>query len=322
MIGKHTIVVQNRAVHYKFDIERNISIIRGNSATGKTTLIGMIADYQSQGSASGVELICDKRCVAMTGLGERWKNSLDSISDSIVFIDEGEKYVSSKEFAEYIRGTDNYYVIATRNNLYDIPYSVEAVYEIKTSGKYGRLKKTYNSLRRLYTNYSEENIQFGSNDIVIVEDERSGYQFFEKVCEGFRTRCITARGKGNILSVAEKTGEEKKLIIADGAAFGPEMANVYGLANKRSYTLFLPESFEWLILNSNIITNGDIKKILEKPYDYIESGKYFSWEQYFTTFLIDISRNKEYAYSKSKINNYFLSKRNIRMILEEYFTDI
>ena len=166
MIGKHTIVVQNRAVHYKFDIERNISIIRGNSATGKTTLIGMIADYQSQGSASGVELICDKRCVAMTGVGERWKNTLENISDSIVFIDEGEKYVSSKEFAEYIRETDNYYVIATRNNLYDIPYSVEAVYEIKTSGKYGRLKKTYNSLKRLYTNYSEEDIQFGSNDIV------------------------------------------------------------------------------------------------------------------------------------------------------------
>lgn len=150
MIRKYTVLVQNRAVRYKFEIERNISIIRGNSATGKTTLINMIADFQSQGKASGVDLVCEKRCVAMIGVGSLWKNFLDNVSESIVFIDEGEKYGSSKEFAEYIRETDNYYVIATRNNLYDIPYSADAIYEIKSSGKYVRLKKTYNNLKRVY----------------------------------------------------------------------------------------------------------------------------------------------------------------------------
>ena len=86
----------------------------------------------------------------MIGSGSLWKNFLDNVSESIVFIDEGEKYGSSKEFAEYIRETDNYYVIATRNNLYDIPYSADAIYEIKSSGKYVRLKKTYNNLKRVY----------------------------------------------------------------------------------------------------------------------------------------------------------------------------
>lgn len=51
----------------------------------------------------------------------------------IVFIDEGEKYIRSKEFAEAIQATDNYYVIATRDNLFEIPYSVDAIYELKTS---------------------------------------------------------------------------------------------------------------------------------------------------------------------------------------------
>ena len=95
-------------------------------------------------------MIRKKKCVAMLGVGEGWKTFLENISDCIVFIDEGEKYVASKEFAEYIRKTDNYYVIATRNNLYDIPYSVDAIYEIKSSGKYGKLKKTYNNLKRMY----------------------------------------------------------------------------------------------------------------------------------------------------------------------------
>ena len=39
MIGKHFVDIQNRNVRFKFEIERNISIIREDSATGKTTLI-------------------------------------------------------------------------------------------------------------------------------------------------------------------------------------------------------------------------------------------------------------------------------------------
>lgn len=107
MIGRHTILIQNRAVRFYFDVERNISIIRGDSATGKTTLVGMIADYHAQEKASGVELVCDKKCVAMLGLGSTWKIFLESVRDCIVFIDEGERYVSTKEFAEYIEKTDN-----------------------------------------------------------------------------------------------------------------------------------------------------------------------------------------------------------------------
>ena len=42
MKGKHKIVVKNNRLHYEFEIKRNITIIKGDSATGKTTLINMI----------------------------------------------------------------------------------------------------------------------------------------------------------------------------------------------------------------------------------------------------------------------------------------
>ena len=36
MKGKHKIVVKNNRLHYEFEIKRNITIIKGDSATGKT----------------------------------------------------------------------------------------------------------------------------------------------------------------------------------------------------------------------------------------------------------------------------------------------
>ncbi len=323
MIGRHTILIQNRAVRFSFDVERNISIIRGDSATGKTTLVGMVADYQAQGKASGVELVCDKKCVAMLGLGATWKIFLESVRDCIVFIDEGERYVTSKDFAHYIKKTDNYYVIVSRNNLYEIPYSVDAVYEIKKSGKYGKLKKTYNCLRKMYSYSTEQpqNTKLKDHKMVIVEDSNAGYQFFDKVCGNYGINCIAAGGNGNILKTAEEC-ENNILIVADGAAFGPQMANIYGLASRRNYNLFLPESFEWLILNSNIIKKKEIKMVLENPCAYIRSEDFFTWEQFFTAFLVDISKNKEYRYNKRKINDYYLSSRSISQILGGFFSDL
>ena len=55
------------------------------------------------------------------------------------------EFVKTKDFARAIQQTDNYYVIVTREGLPALPYSVEEVYGIRTSGKYGSLKQSYHS---------------------------------------------------------------------------------------------------------------------------------------------------------------------------------
>lgn len=130
MKGKYEVVVKSRRVQYKFSVIRNITILRGDSATGKTTLIDMIAAYQENGEASGVTVISKKQCSVLTGI--RWQENLSLIHDSIVFIDEGDKFVASEDFAKAIKNTDNYYVIATRTPLFNLPYSVKEIYGIKT----------------------------------------------------------------------------------------------------------------------------------------------------------------------------------------------
>ena len=87
--------MRNGRVQFKFDVRRNITILRGNSATGKTTLIGMIADYERNGRESGIELSCDKPCVVLSG--RHWQRELSFISDSIVFVDEGNAFTLSPD---------------------------------------------------------------------------------------------------------------------------------------------------------------------------------------------------------------------------------
>ena len=155
MKGKYSVTIQNKRFHYRFEIRRNLTIIKGDSATGKTTLVDMVREYYQNGSSSGITIQCEKECVILEG--RNWQLELKTIQDSIVFIDEGNAFVSSVEFASQIQHTNNYYVIVTRESLPALPYSVEEIYGIRNSGKYGTLKRTYNELFHIYSMESSEN---------------------------------------------------------------------------------------------------------------------------------------------------------------------
>lgn len=67
-------------------------------------------------------------------------------------------------------------------------------------------------------------------------------------------------------------------MIADGAAFGPEMNTCMAAVSSPTgnTSVFAPESFEYLILKSNILEVPS--DILEQTYNYADSTRYFSWE--------------------------------------------
>ena len=67
MKGSYRIVVSNAKVRYDFTIWRNITIIKGDSATGKTTLVEMIREHYESGENSGIQLRCDRPCRGLAG---------------------------------------------------------------------------------------------------------------------------------------------------------------------------------------------------------------------------------------------------------------
>ncbi len=313
MIGKYTIRIGNSKLKYEFTINRNITILKGDSATGKTTLVEMIREYYENNTLSGITLESDVPCRTLEG--RDWSVLLPTIQNSIVFIDEENDFLRTLEFAEAIRGSSNYYVIVTREGLPYLPYSVDEIYGIRESGKYAGLKHVYNEFYKIY--HPEKINELPSIDSVIVEDTNSGYEFFSSLTVDGYPEVISSEGKSGVFAkIMENTGK-KCLIVADGAAFGSEIDRIMKQINGNDdIILFLPESFEWLLLKSGLIDGNRVQDILQAPELYIRSEDYFSWERYFTALLIEETKDTYMQYSKRKLNPVYLHALEKESILK------
>ena len=155
-------------------------------------------------------------------------------------------------------------------------------------------------------------------EVVITEDSNSGYQFFNSVCRQQQLKCETMNGKSNVFHYLNMHKNERILVIADGAAFGSEIDRVMQLmGGKDQVVLYLPESFEWLILKAKVVKSKWADQVLEKPWEYVESKTYFSWERFFTAVLIEETNGSYLAYAKRKLNPAYLNDSVKDSILEQ-----
>ena len=318
MKGTYTIQIRSNRIVFTLEIQRNITVIRGDSATGKTTFIEMLQAYERLGKQSGVALQSEKECHVLTDYD--WEDRLPKISNSIVFVDEGNRFVSSPAFARAIMGSDNYYVLITRENLYQLPYSVDAVLKLKTTTS--RFRTTYVRSYPHYEYLEAPAEQLQRTDIILTEDSNSGHEMFSQIARRYTIQCDSADGKSNIMLKLMESGDARVLVVADGAAFGAEMEKVYSFhkLHPGKVTLYLPESFEWLILKSGILGDRTPENILADPSRFIDSCEYFSWEQFFTQLLRELTNGTYMQYNKHHLNEFYLQLGNIERILEAMST--
>lgn len=312
MKGSHRLIIQSSHLKYDMSFKRNITIIKGNTATGKTTLVDMIREYNSNGADTGISFKCDVPCKVLEG--NDWEAQLSIIHNSIVFVDEGNRFISSKDFASAILGSDNYYVLITRESISTLPYSVSEIYGIHSSGRYNSLEPVYHEMYRIYGN-DDYDATFDP-EIILTEDSNSGYELFSFIGDANGKKCISANGKDKVFGLIESNNLSGNiLIIADGAAFGSQMEKVSDAIIKRSnIKMYLPESFEWIILDSDVLNDADVRNILSSPEDHIESKDFFSWERYFTHLLVERSQDTFLKYNKHKLNKNYLNEKIIDQI--------
>lgn len=318
MKGRHHIIVESARLKYEFDIKRNITIIQGDSATGKTTLVDLLSDYQNGRENSPVRIESDVPCEVFSRAGDRWMAVLELITESIVFIDEENHFIRQREFAEVVQNSTNYFVLITREALPVLPYSVREIYGIRTTGRYHFPEKVYHEFYPIYDDTRSPALKANDGMKMITEDTDSGNQFFSSFFDE-PEKCIGAGGNSKIYSnMREQDTDFLLSVIADGAAFGAFVARVLEYARQRGNTLlYLPESFEWLILKSGVIADREIEKMLEHPEDYIDSSKYMSWEQFFTEKLEDSTKEDAVKqYRKNKLPPYYIRSNVKEKILQ------
>ena len=246
-------------------------------------------------------------CRVLTG--NLWKEQLSQAKDAIIFIDEGNSFIKTKEFAAAVKETGFYYVIVTRESIETLPISVDEIYGIRSSGKYGGLTPVYHEFYKIYDFGQLKEYPLKPKEL-LVEDSNSGFEFFNTIAVENNLRCYAANGKSNIYKwLCVNTINQDTVIIADGAAFGSQMNRIERLVRMNPLIhLYLPESFEWLLLKANLFRDSSIKDILEKPEEYIDSKEFLSWEQFFTSLIIEVSKDTYLQYSKKKLNNNYLQE--------------
>lgn len=316
MKGRFRFRVSSKRVIFDFTIRRNITVIKGDSATGKTTLLNMLYEYLRTGRESGFSVSADTEYYVYLRreVGRSWWEAFEPLKNVVIFIEENNDFVHTEEFASYVRNSGNYFVFVNRSPLRMLPYSIHEVFEIVTEKKHHDIKESYHKFRELYSNYPE--IRYDNLKKIITEDSNSGFDFFKAAYSD--KDLISAGGNANVAGMLGK--ESNVLAIVDGAAFGAFIEDAIAISESRTdarISLWMPESFEYLILNSGILGNESITETLSDPSGFVESSKYESWEQYFTWLLEDCTRETDHPYKKSRLHPYYTQKRIMEKISDQ-----
>lgn len=281
MKGSYNLIIQNNKVCYNLHFDRNITIIKGDSGIGKSTLLSLLSLYlDANGKKSGVHVTTNIKSLRILSGNTDWSDDMTSHPNSVYFADEFVQYVLTKEFYNKLIESGSYLVYITRSiRTGYLQYSISSIYTF-SSIKNGNIY-----LNEMFNIY-EDNYKDFKPDIILTEDSTSG---LDMLSHSLSVAVDSSHGKDNMVNrVIETSANFNSIyIIVDGAAFGNQIQLLMD-AIKNLFScnvqIFAPESFEYLILNTS-----KFKKFcqdeLENTYNYVDSSKYKTWETYFEDLL-------------------------------------
>lgn len=119
MNGKVSLQVSYGNISYSLEFDSFVSVLSGDSGTGKSFLCYLIAMKEADElghSKSAVEIKANFPIRVLPNISA-WRAVLADIKDSLVFIDDNCSFTASEQFSSAIKDTSNYYVIINRSVL-------------------------------------------------------------------------------------------------------------------------------------------------------------------------------------------------------------
>jgi predicted ATPase len=143
MDGEHSILIDTGKVKFNLTLDWNITVIIGDSATGKTYLCDTVHNYVKFGRSSGINVITDVKLDVGANTFEDAIRQLRNSSNTIIFYDSDIKYVMKSEFVEAVRDSSNYVVIMCREVMDDLLYSSKSVRHLATESINGTFVSSF-----------------------------------------------------------------------------------------------------------------------------------------------------------------------------------
>ncbi|MBQ2276643.1 MAG: hypothetical protein U0L23_02220 [Lachnospiraceae bacterium] len=324
-----TLSLNSKRFSCKIELKEKVTFVVGNSGQGKTEMVRRLSSNSSSKHVTvsdgfHYEVLTYKRfsdsCNAALRhiLNENnmelntfqhlkedekkgyyfkyWKDSLNfPFSNSILIIDD-EDFVDSFEFEAFFNSDcSNYYLIINRLHLDKIGYSVSEVYNYKVDGTNHFLEKRYTLPTIVQKDF----------DYIVTEGIGSDYIFFksmfgEKVINPTFNGKLKSGGRTNVARMIEANKEvfkqKKILILIDYVAFGANYASLLKICNEVSVQFCIKshyQSFEYLLLCSNMIHDKELQEYVEK-----NRLRFHSLESLYTYRLKEITKDTLLSYKK------------------------
>lgn len=316
MKGKYHFKVFSKTLLFEFDIKRNITFVQGNSATGKTTLLNMLYEYLMSGRGSGFTVETDANFIVYLrrSLTATWEQELGQLTDTIIFIEENNRFIQRPNFTKFVKESGNYFVFVNRKALKMLPYSVTEIYSLQNRYSEEMKKQVYTFHQR----YPILTYKHGDINLIATEDSNSGLEFFRKAFDNIDV--TSTYGNTKVISFLENVENNNILCIVDGAAFGCFIRDLVSTCNQhkeKHITYWAPESFEFLLLAARTVDFAKLDEMLENTYDYVDCKEFISWERFYT-FLMETKTSEDSVYDKSSITSFYITKDNIAKILKVF----
>lgn len=283
--------IYTELIEYQLNINNKYTWIKGDSGTGKTTLVNLIARSLTD---SFIVVKSPYKCVALYP-----NEDITKINNSIIFIDEEHPILNNNNASQLFKNTSSFIVIVSRElSKYLIPLSIDSFLEIKNDGKVNRTSPIY---QKGLIKLNQQDIQN-----IVTEDEHSGSLFLKEIFKDKNNLdYITSNGIRNLCKTLHTQNlSPNYLVCYDTLASGweqdiiDEYVEKYNL-NELSWESF--ESYALQCLNKYPKTNLNLLSLNSK-------------EQYLTKILRDYLYKNGYKYTKTTLPDILNPTNNKDML--------
>lgn len=207
MCGAYRVKIKSKraqeVVEYSLDIERNITIIRGNSGTGKSYLVSLLSDFMRDRPEHACEVqvfndadecvynskgISDYReAMVLTADDLYYKEGIfDKYKNKIYFTDEESRFYYKSGFLARLKRNGSYIVIVVRDEkrLDMLPFAVSSILQlVEKQPNQFVAQAVYGEYLKQYENLVSNPVSINKYSYIFREDAGAGFSLLKSSIE-------------------------------------------------------------------------------------------------------------------------------------------
>lgn len=230
------IKLKNNEISYDFSFEQKYLFIRGDSGIGKTSLIQLVSDYNTNPDA----IICD---------GDTNIKVLNSENDlieknTVFFLDENMPLLYRSDCSTLLNNSDNYFIIINRSRKFDgLKTGLDSLVIMRAES---------DGSHTIEPAYPKESRLNQLADTIICEDTNSGKLFLEQV---FGIHIEAAGSKDRLAIAMRKLNKSQYTIVYDRAGISFSYEDQMDYLKQKNIKVV--SEIDWDSLESYVLESDD-----------------------------------------------------------------